>query len=532
MCRALMLTAVVAVLSAAASGQTPGVLHVRVTLADAAGAIIPVPEHALLISDNPATGTPRRVVTGANGTADVRLRPGNYTVESDEPFVFNGKGYQWRKTLDIPGGRDVALEFTAANADVGAAPATSSPALSSTSRNGSEPALLLAKWKDSVVAVWTPESRASGALVDAAGFVVTAARAIRGTPAVDVQISDSIKVAARVLVADHARDVAVLWIDPATAASVHPLPLGCANASKPSFADGQKLVAIGAPLRGDRELSRGDVVRLEPPAAVANVRLAPGSVGGPVFNAAGDVIGLSSAVDDADERRRRDARVVPLADLCEVVSSAQQAMQTMVRPVATRVPVEPQPPPVVSALEAEMQRRFGNLSPPRMSSSDFDIAFLTPVMVYAAQHNTRQTDARAPVGFGEWSEYFAGAPRVLVVRVTPRMTESFWTTVARGAAYTQGAALPPITHFKPGFSRLRALCGDVEVTPIHPFVVTQRVSDTDAIREGLYVFEPDALGPHCGSVKLVVSSEKAPEKEETRVVDPKIIERMSKDFAS
>ena len=42
----------------------------------------------LLISDNPATGAPRRVVTSLEGTVDVRLRPGNYTVESDEPLVF------------------------------------------------------------------------------------------------------------------------------------------------------------------------------------------------------------------------------------------------------------------------------------------------------------------------------------------------------------------------------------------------------------------------------------------------------------
>ena len=530
--RALILSTLFAVLSGAAMGQTPGVLHIRVTLADAARATIPVPEHPLLISDNPATGTPRRVVTGADGTADVRLRPGNYTVESDEPFAFNGKGYQWRKTLDIPAGRDVVVEFTAANAEIGAAPAVSSSSSSAGTTAENDPALLLPKWKDSVVAIWTPEVRASGFVVSSDGLVVTAERAIGSASAVDVQLSDSIKVAARVLVADHARDVAVLWIDPPTAGAVRSLPLTCASASTPSFAEREKLVAIGAPLAAEKELSRGEVIRVESPGSVANFRLARGSVGGPVFNPAGDVVGLASVVDDEDERRRRDTRVVPLVNACEAVSAAQKAMETTKRPVATRLPVEPQPPLDASALDAEMHRRFGNLSPSRMSSSDFDVTFLTPVVVYAMQHSTQpQSDPRAPAGFGEWSDYFAGAPRVLVVRVTPRMTESFWTTLARGAAYTQGATLPPIKHFRPGFSRLRALCGDVEVTPVHPFVVKQRVSETDAIREGLYVFDPDALGTRCTSVKLVLSSEKAPEKEETRVVDPKIVERISKDFA-
>src|SRR5205823_181090 len=146
-----------------------------------------------------------------------------------------------------------------------------------------------------------------------------------------------------------------------------------------------------------------------------------------------DVVGMSAAVEDEDGRRRRDTRVVPLVNACEAVSSARKAMDTTARPVGTRLPVEPQPPLAARALDAEMQRRFGNLSPSRMTSADFDIAFLTPVTVYAAQHNTQQTNPRSPADFGEWSDYFAGAPRVLVVRVTPRMTESFWTTVARGA---------------------------------------------------------------------------------------------------
>ena len=76
--------------------------------------------HALLISDNPATAPPRRIVTALDGTADVRLRPGNYTVESDQPVAFQGKAYQWTQIVDIAAGRDTVLELTADNAEVGA----------------------------------------------------------------------------------------------------------------------------------------------------------------------------------------------------------------------------------------------------------------------------------------------------------------------------------------------------------------------------------------------------------------------------
>ena len=541
MLRALTLAALFAVLPGAASGQVLGVLHVKVTLTDATRAPMPVPRHALLISDNPATSSPRRVVTAPDGTAEVRLRPGSYTVESDEPVTFNGKSYQWTQTLEITAGRDVILELTADNAEVGGAP---EPSASPAPEN--DPSLLLPQWKDSVVAVWTPQSRASGFVVDGAGLVVTNQRVIGSASAVDVQLTPSVKVAARVLVADRVRDVAVLWIDPVNTASVRPVPLDCADGSKPPFVHGQRVVAIGAPLRGQKDVSFGEVSRVEPHASVADFRLAPGSTGGPVFNTGGGVVGLSSVVDDQDERRRRDARIVPVVDACEVVRSAEKAMQTAERPVATRLPVEPLRPFPVDALDAAGQRRQGSLSAYQMSSSDFDITFLTPVLVSGSQHSAQQANTRAgstrapdvqqgrqvaPTDFGGWSEYFADVPPVLVVRVTPKLAEGFWTTVARGAAYTQGVALPPIKHFKPGFSRLRALCGNVQVTPIHPFTLEQRVSETDAIREGLYVFDPQSFGPHCKSVKFVLYSEKEPEKQETRAVDRQLIERIWQDFA-
>jgi len=115
--------------------------------------------------------------------------------------------------------------------------------------------------------------------------------------------------------------------------------------------------------------------------------------------------------------------------------------------------------------------------------------------------------------------------------VTPKFEEGFWTKVARGAAQTQGMAIPAIKRFKSGFSRLKAFCGDSEVTPIHPFKLEQNVSDTNTVVEGLYIFDPAALGPECASVKLMLYSEKEPDKADTRVVDPKLIQQIWSDFA-
>src|SRR5262245_61948613 len=106
MVRALIVAAFLAGIPEIAGVQpADSVLHIKVVVTGAAQRAMPVPRHALLISDNPPTATPRRVLTDLDGTANVKLRPGNYTVESDEPFVFESKTYNWTQVVDIVAGR-------------------------------------------------------------------------------------------------------------------------------------------------------------------------------------------------------------------------------------------------------------------------------------------------------------------------------------------------------------------------------------------------------------------------------------------
>src|SRR4029453_12029646 len=270
-------------------------------------------------------------------------------------------------------------------------------------------------------------------------------------------------------------------------------------------------------------MTAGRARHVEQPPIASDWILGAGSVGGPVFVAGGGVVGISSSGDEQDRRGRWDSRVVPAAEGCEVVAAGGKKMSGATPPNGTHLPVEPQRALPEEMLKEAAQRRAGSLNPYQTTSNDFDVAFITPVMIYGAK-------ARPLTDFSNWSEYLAAFPPVLLVRVTPRLVEGLWTTVARGAARTQGVALPPIKRFKSGFSRLRALCGDAEVTPIHPLTLEEGVSDTDAIHEGLYVFDPGAFGPHCGTVKLVLYSEKEPEKGDMREVDPKVIQRIWQDF--
>ena len=522
MLRALTFATLLFVGAGAAAAQDVSVLHIKAVLVDEAGKVTPVPRHALLISDEPPTTAPRRVFTGLDGTANVRLRPGDYTVESDEPLVFNGKAYQWTQHLVIVSGREATLELTADNAEIEVATA----ATASAAPLEVSPSFLQAQWQDSVVAIWTPSAHASGFLIDAKGLIATNQRVIGDATSVEVQLSPDLKVAAGVLAADRALDVAVLWIDPSLVSSLKPLPLGCALAAKPLLG-GEDLFTIGAPLRGPKRMTVG----------TPDLRLPSGSEGGPVFSADGVVVGITSI----------DSRVVRTNAVCAAVASAEMKMKDAASPAATHLPIEPSKPFPVDALKDAVKGRAGSLNPYEMSSADFDVAFLTPVLIYGdkdppsplrgfgAASRFEQQKGSEPVGrplfdFGTWSEYMADVPPVLLIRVTPKMVERFWTTVGRAAARTQGLALPPIKHVKSGFSRMRVFCGDAEVTPIHPFTLDLRISETGAVDEGLYVFDPGALGPQCGSVKLVLYSEKEPGKADTKVVDPRVVDQIWKDF--
>ena len=518
--RALVLAILAVAAQAAITGQTLVVLHIRAVVTDATGRATPVARHALILSDNPPTKEVRRILTTLDGTANVRLSPGNYTVESDQPLVFQGKAYHWRQTLDIVAGRDSSLDLTLANAVEDAIPpgTTNADTLPAT-----DTSFLLRQRLDSVVEVWTPTAHGSGFLVDPSGLIATNQRLIGDATSVEVQITRSIKVAATVVDADRQRDIALIRINPTVMASIMPVPLGCPRSSTLPVKRDQEIFALAAPLRQDKDWTLGAVSRIDARAIASDLNLATGGMGGPVFTASGDLVGLTTFPDERDEPRRGAARVARIDGVCELVAAAAKKVKDAPAPGETHLPVEPADPAPTAAFKEAVKRRAGSLLPYQLATSDFDVAFITPLLNFAAQSQPNQN-------FSNWSEYVADIPPVLLIRVTPKMVESLWAKVARGAASTQGMALPAFKRLKSGFERLQAFCGPTEVTPIHPFKLELRVSETDAVYEGLYVFDPATLGPGCSTVTLVLYSEKEPAKADTRVIEPKMLQQVWRDF--
>jgi S1-C subfamily serine protease len=528
------LLALLLAVTGASAGQATSLLRVTVTLQEPGQPPVPVARHVLLVSDNPATSEPRRLTTSAAGVVELRLRPGSYTVESDRPARFLGKGYQWTQYIDIVAGRDTQLALAIENAE--SVPLTTTADSGAAEKPEYDPYALLGKWQKSIAAIWSPTARATGFVVDARGFIATDQRSVGTATTVEVQVSPTAKTEGRVVVSDPAQGAAIVWVDPAVlGASTGPLTCG----QPPPLNEDQDIVAIVSPLRGFVDTVEGAITGFSTRTVDADLRLDFGSAGGPVFDEAGQVVGLTSIQPDPERPRGTSVSIVRAAFVCNAIAQAQERAATVEPPTATPLPVEPPGATVPIAKSSVAGAKIP--SPPVVESSDFDVALITPPMVHLALEKAgwtggvvgRSAQAAAVVGkvtdFGGWSEYFADPPPVLIVRVTPRFVEGFWKRVAREAARTQGAELPPLKDFTSNFLRMQALCGGEPVAPVHPFVLEHQVSDSQVVREGLYVFDPGSLMT-CTNLTLSLFSEKAPQRPTSVTISPALLARLKQDF--
>src|SRR5262245_2469059 len=162
---------------------------------------------------------------------------------------------------------------------------------------------LVAKASPSVVAVEHHGSQGSGVIVADDGYVVTNAHVAHGSKdELQVRLASGEELKARPVGEDKATDLAVLRLE---ARGLPSLSL----AEDRRLRVGQLVVASGNPLRFERSVTLGIVSALErslPGAARASALLEglvqtdaainPGSSGGPLLDASGAVVGITTAI--------------------------------------------------------------------------------------------------------------------------------------------------------------------------------------------------------------------------------------------
>lgn len=152
----------------------------------------------------------------------------------------------------------------------------------------------------SVVAVEHRFGQGSGIVIAADGYVATNSHVVRGMKRLEVEVAPGERIPAELVGDDPASDLAVLGIGNQGLAS---LPL----LEERRVRVGQLVLAIGNPLRLDRSVSLGVVSALDRTLPGARGRaleglvqtdaaINPGSSGGPLLDATGVAVGITTAV--------------------------------------------------------------------------------------------------------------------------------------------------------------------------------------------------------------------------------------------
>ena len=202
-----------------------------------------------------------------------------------------------------------------------------------------------------------------------------------------------------------------------------------------------------------------------------------------------------------------DIRAVRIDDARGVIAAAEKKMAQTDAPDATRLPVEAEPLFPDDPLREAARARKGILTPYRVAAEDFDVSLITPLLHVrrARQRGGADDGTRARTGGARrrsrWKRpggrcrisatggtTCAAIRRSLMIRATPKMVESFWKTVLRGAAQTQGVSLPAIKQhqgrLRPDAGLLRRRRGDARSIRSRSSIAS---AAADAVYEGFYV---------------------------------------------
>jgi len=189
--------------------------------------------------------------------------------------------------------------------------------------------------------------------------------------------------------------------------------------------------------------------------------------------------------------------------------------------------------------------------PYSMNVGDFYIELSTPPMEYRSQEERRlaaekarakrrkkqgqESDAttteEAP---RNWESESGGHKAIVSIVVMPKTKEGFWSGMGRAAS----AGLTPANlKFKTDFYRMRLMCGEKEIAPIHPGKIpaafalkTYGVNFTDSAAFGDYTYPPDAISPNCGQQRLEIFPSKNSIEPVVKIFDPGTVQRVWTDF--
>jgi len=484
------------------------------------------------------------VKTGLDGTVETQLPPGKYMITTPKPAELGDRRFSWNMTLAITGAQaNVDLTNDNAKTEQISAPASAS---SGESSGGGDLTEHFKRLKNTVVTVISESGHGTGFFVDGKGLLLTNQHVVGNSDYLAVQFDREHKIPARLIAADPQKDVALLSVNLTALPSATPAPLFRATAGKPPVQEGERVFTIGSPLTLDKIITTGIVSKVEQHTIISDVNINPGNSGGPLFNGAGQVIGLTT-FGTRGEGGPGVSGIVRIEEAMALLDQNRGKVNGTVP--GTLLPVEPLTPYPVEGLKQALKGDKFDPRPYYLSAGDFNIALSTPPFDYREEEERRlaaqrvhkkrnkkneqstenSDDSDAPK---QWEEDAGAHPAVFGIYVMPQAKEGFGSALGRSFNVNSTAKL----KFKTDFQRMKLFCGSKEIQPIHPgrvpitvSVRNQAVKMDDSTYKGAYLFPPDAVNPNCGVVKLAIFSSKS-EEPVIKTIDEKSVQHIWEDF--
>src|SRR5713226_4831860 len=483
------------------------------------------------------------VKTSLEGTAEAQLPPGRCTVSSPKPAELGGRRFSWNIQVSLLGaGQNIDLTNDNAKVEETAAPVSSAkPATNDLTEH-------FKRLKNTVVTVRSESGHGTGFFVDGKGLILTNQHVVGNSEYLAVQFDRTHKIVAKLIAADPQKDVALLSVNIAALPNASPAPLYRPGAGRTAVQEGERVFTIGSPLSLDKIITTGIVSKVEPHTIMSDININPGNSGGPLFNGAGQVIGLTTF----GTRGESGPGVSGTVRIEEALALLDQnrAKVAGTPPPGALLPVEPLTPYPIEGLKEALRAEKYDWHPYYFPAGDFNIALSTPPLDYREQEerrlqaerehkkrNKKQESADDSSGSGaeepkEWEGEAGAHPAIFAIYVMPKAKEGLGSAFGRSFSLNSAAKL----KFKTDFQAMRLFCGDKEVLPIHPgripvtiSVQNRLVKMDDSTYKGVYLYSPDAVSPDCGQVKLEIYSSKGGDAT-VKTFDEKTVQHVWADF--
>ncbi len=410
---------------------------------------------------------------------------------------------------------------------------------------------LFPRLKNSVVTVWSEFGQGSGFIISGDGLIVTNFHVIGPSRYVSVQFDELRKVEATILATNQERDIAVLWANIEAFPGAEAAKIVDTNSSI-VVEEGERVMAIGSPLKQRKIMTTGVVSKVEARAIISDVNINPGNSGGPLFNSLGEVIGINTFT--VGTRGPGVSGVVRVEQALQVITDARTKMNGLTAPSARLLPVEPKGEfPLDAIREVANEKKF-NTDSYLFDVGKFTVTLITPRYKYRMAteverealkgRKDREKNSEIKGSFNPfqdfygWAEYAGEYQPVLHIQVMPEIAETGGSLFGRLlVGGLTGVRLPAKVKFRADFYKMKLFCDDKEVEPIQPIKRAHMLNESnylfnlkDATYSGFYTYPADAINSGCTAVRLEVSSEKNPDNPEIEKLKTKHIQRLALDF--